>query len=396
MPEVLVSSENVGKKFCRDLKKSLWYGVKDSFADLARSNESSATLRDGEFWANQGIDFEIKRGECLGLIGRNGAGKTTLLKMLNGLVKPDTGRIRMRGRVAALIALGAGFDPVLTGRENVYVNGSILGLSRRQIRDRFERIVEFSEISEFIDSPVRTYSSGMQVRLGFSTAVNLVTPDILLLDEVLAVGDVAFRTKCYRRVDELRKESAVVFVSHDMPSVARISDRVLFLSRGEVQWDGDATLGVEAYNDANMGTDAKVLGHVECVYPVESIEFVELPSRVHFTERVAGVIRIVSAKHVQNFRLTINVRDLSDQYLASCVLNSDDFDSVICPGTNELEMEIQGIPLKPGSYTVSVGLTDSHGTILALWINGHRMEVHGGNSRGVAWCQLACTISQPV
>lgn len=205
--DTLIRCENLSKKFCRDLKRSLWYGLTSSTANLFGNHCSdSAKLREGEFWANNDISFELKRGECLGLIGKNGAGKTTLLKMLNGLIKPDIGRIEMRGRIGALIALGAGFNPVLTGRENIYVNSSILGISKREVRARFDEIVEFSELCDFIDTPVRNYSSGMSVRLGFAVAVVLMKPDVLLLDEVLAVGDAAFRAKCLNRIIELLKD----------------------------------------------------------------------------------------------------------------------------------------------------------------------------------------------
>lgn len=203
--DVLVKVDNVSKRFCHSLKRSLWYGLQDLGSEIGGHRhgggsglpQSSANvqLRPDEFWAVKDVSFELRRGECLGLIGRNGAGKTTLLKMLNGLIKPDTGRIVMKGNVNALIALGAGFNPILSGRENIYTNASILGLNSAQTGQKLEEIVEFSEIEEFVDSPVQTYSSGMQVRLGFAIATAL-NPDILILDEVLAVGDQRFRSKC--------------------------------------------------------------------------------------------------------------------------------------------------------------------------------------------------------
>lgn len=212
-----------------------------------RNQEHSPSLRPGEFWANKDISFELRRGECIGLIGKNGAGKTTLLKMLNGLIKPDSGTIEMRGRVGALIALGAGFNPILTGRENIYVNGSILGLSKQEITEKIEEIIDFAEIRDFIDSPVQSYSSGMQVRLGFAVATAM-NPDILILDEVLAVGDVGFRTKCYNRIYEVCKTAAVIFVSHNMPQVDRLCSRALVLSGGKVAFDGDTESAIDQYN----------------------------------------------------------------------------------------------------------------------------------------------------
>jgi lipopolysaccharide transport system ATP-binding protein len=233
MSDTLIKVDGVSKKFCRSLGKSLRYGLQDLGNELrGRRHGGNGELRPEEFWAVKDVSFELKRGECLGMIGRNGAGKTTLLRMLNGLVKPDQGRIEMRGRIGALIALGAGFNPILTGRENIFVNASMLGLSKREIDQKFEEIVDFAEIGEFIDAPVQSYSSGMQVRLGFSVATAL-KPDILLLDEVLAVGDAAFRTKCLNRILNVITDCAVIFVSHGMSQITRISNRVLLLDHGK-------------------------------------------------------------------------------------------------------------------------------------------------------------------
>lgn len=240
--DVLVKVECAGKKFCRGLKKSLWYGAQDIVAELAPgiSNvERHATLRPQEFWAVDNVSFELRRGECLGLIGRNGAGKTTLLKMLNGLIKPDNGRIEMQGQVGALIALGAGFNPILTGRENVYVNGSVLGLSKKEIDNKLEEIIDFAEIEEFIDSPVQAYSTGMRVRLGFSIVATAVKPDIFLIDEVLAVGDFEFKNKCFNRINKLKKDGvASILVSHSMTNIMQYADFCLWLDKGRLKMIG--------------------------------------------------------------------------------------------------------------------------------------------------------------
>ncbi len=248
--EVLVKVEGVSKKFCRDLKKSLWYGMCDVANELLpiqnskfKIQNSEDALRPGEFWANKDISFELRRGECIGLIGHNGAGKTTLLKMLNGLIKPDEGSIEMRGRIGALIALGAGFNPILTGRENIYVNGSILSLTKEEIDAKIDDIIDFAEIREFIDSPVQSYSSGMQVRLGFAVATAM-NPDILILDEVLAVGDNAFKVKCLKRVEALRRTCATIFVSHEAFQVAKIASRILWLDHGKTRKESTDVNGV--------------------------------------------------------------------------------------------------------------------------------------------------------
>lgn len=229
--DVLIRVEGLSKKFCKDLKTSLRYGVADLTGDVFGRPRGSE-LRPKEFWAVNDVSFEVRRGEVLGLLGHNGAGKTTLLRILNGLIKPDHGRVELRGRVGALIALGAGFNPILTGRENIYINAAVLGMSKREVDGRIDEIIEFSEIGDFIDTPVRNYSSGMNVRLGFSVAAKLIKPDILFLDEVLAVGDVGFTVKSLNAVRELASTSAVILVSHSMPQIAAFCDRTLVMDHG--------------------------------------------------------------------------------------------------------------------------------------------------------------------
>ena len=261
--DVLVRVEGLSKKFCRSLKQSLWYGMKDMAQEFnpfgGERGEASGALRPGEFWAVKDVSFELRRGDCLGLLGHNGAGKTTLLKMLNGLIKPDAGTIAMRGRVGAIIALGAGFNPILTGRENVYVNGSVLGLTREEIDGKLEEIVDFADLRDAIDAPVQSYSSGMQVRLGFAVATSL-EPDVLLLDEVLSVGDIGFRVRSYNRIARLLPRTAVIFVSHNQVDIGRICTELMVLNRGEVyrKTKGIAE-GIGAYNSlvsaSESGTD---------------------------------------------------------------------------------------------------------------------------------------------
>lgn len=300
--EVLVKVELVSKKFCRSLKRSLWYGVQDMLSELnpfnrsqngdsliaapqasirdsqpAISDSKSNVLRPDEFWAVSNVSFELRRGECLGLIGPNGAGKTTLLKMLNGLIKLDHGRITMRGRVGALISLGTGFNPILTGRENIYVNGSVLGLTKKEIDERIEDIIDFADIGEFIDTPVQSYSSGMQVRLGFAVATAL-QPDVLILDEVLAVGDASFRHKCYHRINKLLKNAAVILVSHSMGAISQVCTSVMMMKGGHGEWFSDPIDGVSAYAaESESSAEATDGGRVAAVYPPIRSATVRLP-----------------------------------------------------------------------------------------------------------------------
>jgi len=260
MSDTLIKVEGVSKKFCKSLKKSLWYGMQDLGREITgRKHGGDGELRPDEFWAVNDVSFELKRGECLGLIGGNGAGKTTLLRMLNGLIKPDRGRIEMRGRVGALIALGAGFNPVLTGRENIYVNASVLGLTRQEIDAKLDEIIDFAEIGEFIDMPVQSYSSGMSVRLGFSVATAL-NPDILILDEVLAVGDRRFSHKCFNRIGKIRENgAATLLVSHSEHQLERFCNGGMVLSRGALLYRGDINNALRLYRFSE--TEGTTLNH---------------------------------------------------------------------------------------------------------------------------------------
>jgi len=200
-----------------------------------------------EFWALDGIDLKIREGESLGIIGRNGAGKSTLLKVISRILRPTRGRVWVRGSVAPLIELGAGFHPELTGRENIFLNGAMLGFSGSEMKEKFERIVEFAELQDFIDAPLRTYSSGMKVRLGFAVATD-VNPDILIIDEILSVGDEAFQKKCHARMQSFRENgTTILFVSHALGSVAELCDRAIWIDGGHIKHAGPVDEAIHAY-----------------------------------------------------------------------------------------------------------------------------------------------------
>jgi lipopolysaccharide transport system ATP-binding protein len=223
------------------------YGAKDIASNMVGLSSHSERLRNGEFWAVDDVSFELRRGETLGLIGPNGSGKSTMLKMINGIFMPDKGSIEIKGRVGALIEVGAGFHPMLTGRENIYVNGSILGMSKKEINERFDEIVDFADIGDFLDAPVKHYSSGMHVRLGFAVAVHC-DPDILLVDEVLAVGDEGFQNKCFNKIGELRKNgTTTLLVSHNMHIISTFTEKVVLLHNGRVKYFGSAVVGIKEY-----------------------------------------------------------------------------------------------------------------------------------------------------
>lgn len=245
--DVAIQVQGLGKKYCRSLKRTLVYGAQDVARDVFGMPSESAELRRDEFWALKDVSFAVKRGECLGVLGANGAGKSTLLKLLNGVILPDIGTIRVQGRVGGLLELGAGFNPMLTGRENIHLSGAILGLSRSEIDQKFDRIVDFADLQEFIDTPAKYYSSGMYVRLGFSVASS-IDPDILIIDEALAVGDSAFRTRCLERIDDFIKAGkTILFVTHNLQEIERITSRTLLLDHGRIMADGPAESVIADY-----------------------------------------------------------------------------------------------------------------------------------------------------
>lgn len=385
MKEALIQVEGVSKKFCKDLKKGLWYGVKDMV-----SAGNTDQLRKGEFWSVQDVSFEVRRGECLGIVGHNGAGKSTLLKMLNGLLKPDKGLIRMRGRVGALIELGAGFNPILTGRENIFNNAAVLGFSKRETEARLADIVEFSEMADFLDMPVQHYSSGMQVRLGFAVAAQM-EPDILLVDEVLAVGDMGFVLKCFNRMDKLLGNSALILVSHNIPQVARMATQLLVLEKGKVLSNSsDVSQGITDYYDRYQLEIGDYKGSEDVELLSASIGGkgcnADNPSN-----QVFNYAQAVDIVVVVDFHRTISAPNL---YLAFYDREQRNFAEVsnfefaqpldFVSGRMEFRASLSELLLSQGKYSITIGLSglvDGSRTILfryqsALYFTVHS-RIHG-------------------
>ncbi len=367
--EVLVRVEGVSKKFCKDLKTSLKYGVQDLTAQIF-GKEQKKELRPKEFWAVKEVSFELRRGECLGLIGHNGAGKSTLLKMLNGLINPDEGRIEMYGRVAALIELGAGFNPTLTGRENIYNNGAVLGISRNEIDAVLEEIIDFAELREFIDTPVQNYSSGMKVRLGFAIASQM-KPDVLIIDEVLAVGDLGFILKCFKRIDYLLPNTAVIFVSHSMPMVSRICNEIILMEHGKPLYQGrEVAKGIDRYYARFSQSGSNVIftdNSIELtgVKINDSIE--ELP-QINWNEDISVILEF------KNFTLstlpfiTLSIFDKEQRGVA--VFHTAPLNKEIEKGSFAVEIKHKNLQLSKGIYSLNVSLAANKGSNPLLRING--------------------------
>lgn len=369
---VVVSVDRVSKKFCRDLKKSLFYGVQDIAADLRGGRRHSDRLRKGEFWALKEISFQLRRGEALGLVGANGAGKSTLLRLMSGLIKPDTGSICVQGRVAPLIALGAGFNPILSGRENVFANMAILGLSTRQIQKRFDAVVDFAELWEAIDAPVQSYSSGMAARLGFACAIH-VEPDVLLIDEVLAVGDIKFKMKCHQYLGKLRENgTAFILVSHNSHSVLNICPTSVYLQKGQLIKAGETESVIRQYEeDLCLSGNDSATGHL--VLPekppsqssgldIRSVCFKDpqgnpLPL-LYSGEPVTLSVRCHADRTIADLNLGMLIKSLSgEQDLVLYLTSSGDNELLTVPvGNSEVQMQLPYCGLAPGVYSAKIYL----------------------------------------
>lgn len=371
---VLLSLENVSKRFCRDLKRSLFYGVQDIGRELIGQSQSSETLRKDEFWALRDINFELRAGDVVGMVGVNGCGKTTLMRVVAGLIKPTTGRITVRGRLAPLLALGAGFNPVLTGRENVYANMSILGLTYEEISERFDEVVDFAEIGYAIDAPVQTYSSGMVARLGFACAIN-TQPDILLLDEVLAVGDINFRRKCLERIFDMRSKGMSLLIVHHSPGMLMaVAQTGLYLRRGQVIQNGpigeviksyEADLLEEAPSEASQSeTEPAVEAEVK-QRDIVVHEVLMLPTDRETLEPGCDAV-IVARIHVNRPVEQINtvfivhrkadiesVESASDEQILKMMSRREGGSLVdVAPGEYEIRLELPALGLLGGIYQV--------------------------------------------
>lgn len=396
--EVLVRVDGVSKKFCRSLKKSLWYGLCDIAGELnplsrkaekrksgkaeggalsvSRSTGASnvpGSLRDGEFYAVRDVSFELRRGECLGLIGHNGAGKTTLLKMLNGLIKPDAGSIMMQGRVGALIALGAGFNPILTGRENIYINGSVLGLSKKEIDAKIDEIIDFSEIGEFIDTPVQNYSSGMSVRLGFSIASSL-SPDVLILDEVLAVGDIGFVIKCLNRVRKMTADAAVILVTHQMQFISSFCTRVIFMDHGQTALD--TTYPGEAIDKYYQMVQAE---RNETGTMQAALEEITLAQGDRVRQGADGQLKLCFSldAEVRGASLHIYIMDEAmSPIVCHPITDNDGAPYFFTNGHHSIDLPLGPIDLVPGKYSFTLAFTDRDTKKLLLRSQGlHEFRV---------------------
>ena len=334
--------------------------------------------RGEDVWALSGIGLAVEPGEAVGLVGRNGSGKTTLLKLIGGIIKPSIGRVEVGGRVASLLELGAGFHPEFTGRENVFLNGALHGLSRAEIRERMDEIVEFAGIGHYVDLPVRTYSAGMYMRLGFAVAAH-VDADVLLLDEIFAVGDEEFQRKCFGRISQFKQRGGtIVFVSHDAASVERLCERAVLLRDGLVDFDGPTHEAILRYRShlaedrdpAERGAGLTEWGSGEARIAEVSLQGADGEERMQFVagEQLTVRLRVVSDRSVPPPQLQFELREWGGALIAG---GSHDTSSLGWDGAGEqvFRFDVDELPLAEGRFKLRFGLVSADGVHLYHWLD---------------------------
>ena len=362
-----IEFNNVSKKFKKGERfDSLRDLIPNLMKTFIRGNGKNGELHDKEFWALKDVNFTVKKGEVLGIIGSNGAGKSTILKLLSGILRPTNGDIKIKGRLSALIEVGAGFHEDLTGRENIYLNGAIMGMKKKEIDKKIDSIVEFSEIEEFIDTPVKRYSSGMYARLGFSVAAHL-DPDILLIDEVLSVGDMSFQAKCLEKIKTLRDVgTTIVFISHNMEAVLGICSNVIMFNKGIKGAEGRAEDIVKKYRENavsrqlhqdHRSDDADIV--------IKSVKIIDNKGaeKAAFKAGEFVGIRIFaeSKRVVKDPVVGIALHNTTDVriYGHNCKIDNRFFG--IIRGEFSIDLEYPSICLQSGGYLLSVGIFNSIG-----------------------------------
>ncbi len=378
MSDTVIKVDNLSKKYVirheqreryTALRDVMTRGVKNFGKRLLAPftpDSSPFTASQEDFWALKDVSFEIKQGDRVGIIGRNGAGKSTLLKLLSRITEPTTGRIEITGRVASLLEVGTGFHPELTGRENIYLNGAILGMARAEIKKKFDEIVAFAEIEKFLDTPVKRYSSGMYVRLAFAVAAHL-EPEILIVDEVLAVGDAQFQKKCLGKMEEVSRNwgKTLLFVSHNLNAINALCSSAKLLENGVMKYQGHVSSAIEKYlithssNEKNI-SQYRLTKVLEDVY-FESIEMVSANNRLFYNDDVKFKLTIASKRAVKKLSIGGTIFNSMGTPIGAFVSNEIDIEK------NDLKKVVLGIAdtkLSPGSYYMgfSIGRGDFRNT----------------------------------
>jgi ABC-type polysaccharide/polyol phosphate transport system ATPase subunit len=362
------------------------YSISDDNHNPPRKRPAFNFLRrkSRDTWALRDVSFQVEEGESLGIIGNNGAGKSTILKLLSRITSPTSGEIQIRGRLAALVEVSSGFHPELSGRENIYLNGSMLGMTRTEMTRRIESIIDFAGVWDYIDVPVKRYSSGMYVRLGFSIAAHL-DPDILLLDEVLAVGDLIFQARCLDLISQLRKSGrTIVLISHDLAAIQRLCDRALLMHQGQVAMSGAPSQVIERYEQLAMSAEEPC--HIDPEAHTKAAQCME----VAFTaERPAELVRtgypmtarfgFRARKAIEDVVFNILIYWPSGYLCAQLTTSLSDLHLLVKPGSGTIEFHCPELEIQPGSYRVDLSI-ESNGVCIDSQERCAVLRVHPGKA----------------
>ena len=371
MSNIVIKAEGIGKSYLIGHESNERYAtLRDAIAGKARGvwskirSPRSLTRKDmEEFWALKDISFEVKQGERIGIIGRNGAGKSTLLKILSRITEPTTGKVSIKGRVASLLEVGTGFHPELTGRENIYLNGAILGMTRGEIKAKFDEIVDFAEVEKFLDTPVKYFSSGMYVRLAFAVAAHL-EPETLVVDEVLAVGDASFQKKCLGKMEDVsaKEGRTVLFVSHNMPAIVTLCQKVIVLNAGAIVFRGGVREGIDYYISKMSACRSRVNYQfaLDCELKFKSVEVIDVEGHEQKVFSLAQPIMIqieyVVPRLLKCTQIVCHIWNIHRVHILATA-DIDDHPEFLegrQPGSYIAKIKIPPLLLGPGNYQVSV------------------------------------------
>jgi len=416
--ETVIKVSNLSKRYRIGLKEEMHDSLASSITAFLKSplksfrklKNLSDTAEEGEdvFYALKNIDFEVKKGEVLGIVGMNGAGKSTLLKVLSRITEPSEGEIEIKGRVASLLEVGTGFHPDLTGRENIFLNGTILGMTKKEIIEKMEEIIEFSGVRKFIDTPVKRYSSGMRVRLAFSVAANL-DPEILIIDEVLAVGDYEFQNKCLGKMQDVaRGGKTILFVSHNMAAVNQLCTRAILLKKGEKIADGTVAEIIEAYksnNNVGGGENGyiKLVPQKELTFQLSELSLKnaqkEITSHFEYVDCIGVEIKFNIAQKLPNYYLHFNITN-NDEIIVFSTTDETLSDNYFCgdlePGNYAYNFSLPSHLLKPGKYSINLYFCNQFYPVIQTCSNILQFEIiDTKTTRGIKQLYRKDTIVAP-
>ena len=390
---VVISVENLGKNFriSHQAERQRYVALRDVMADKFQrlfrpgNGQHGGRATTEDFWALQDVSFEVRQGEVVGIIGRNGAGESTLLKILSRITEPTKGRVRIKGRVASLLEVGTGFHPELTGRENIYLNGAILGMSRAEIKSKFDEIVTFAEVEKFLDTPVKRYSSGMYVRLAFAVAAHL-EPEILIVDEVLAVGDAQFQKKCLGKMQDVSKGGrTVLFVSHNMAAVQALCGTAIYLQSGGVLGKGNVDHWVGEYLRASGGSQGKAVS-VSFGGTLSLGAMTFSPNPVEAGKPLDFTIELISLEGDKLYEMAVLIYSSTGVRVAVLDLRPWGVSNLtIAPGSVTLRGSIKSLPLVEGDYSVGLYVVANTQTKDFLDLRSFRVLATSGKNGPVSY-----------